>query len=93
MFPCECPAHAEAVPAQQQQLTVRIDRQARKGKTVTLIEGFVGPAAALNALAKTLKKHCGCGGSAKAGVITIQGEKAQQVVAELSQQGFGVRRR
>jgi len=72
---------------------VRIDRKARKGKTVTLVEGFVGSAAELAALGKRLKKHCGCGGSAKDGVIQIQGEQALQVANKLEALDYGVRRR
>ena len=45
----------ETLAPQQQKLYVQLDRKQRKGKSVTLITGFVGSADDLKELAKILK--------------------------------------
>ena len=89
----EAPAQ-EDVPLDpaKQKLIVRIDRRQRAGKQVTLVEGFVGTAGDLSALAKTLKTRCGVGGSAKDGEITIQGDLRDKVVALLQSMGYNAKR-
>ena len=76
----------------KQKLIVRIDRRQRAGKQVTLIEGFIGKADDLAALAKTLKTKCGVGGTAKDGEITIQGDLRDKVVALLQSMGYNAKR-
>ena len=78
----------ETVEPAKQRLKVRIDRKRRKGKTVTLIEGFVGTNADLAALGKTLKAKCGVGGSAKDGEIIIQGDQRSKVGDLLKNMGY-----
>ena len=51
----------------EQLLYVSNDRKQGGGKTVTLIEGFVGSEDDLKDLGKMLKSKCGVGGSAKDG--------------------------
>jgi translation initiation factor 1 len=48
--------------------------------------------AALAALASELKRRCGTGGTAKDGVIEIQGDHRDLLVAELEQRGYTVKR-
>lgn len=76
----------------RQRLVVRIDRRQRAGKQVTLVEGFVGRIADLEALARTLKVKCGVGGSAKDGEITIQGDLRDKVTAILVSMGYNAKR-
>ncbi len=75
----------------QQQLRVMIDRKKRKGKSVTLVEGFVDAEDDLKELAKILKSKCGVGGSAKDGEILIQGEFKQKVADILLGLGYKVK--
>jgi len=73
---------------------VRVSRQtqSRAGKAVTLITGLPLAAAELEALARELKRHCGSGGTVKDGVIEIQGEHRDAVVAQLVARGFAAKR-
>ena len=57
-----------------------LDRKKRKGKSVTLIRGFVGKEEDLETLAKKLKTRFGVGGSAKDGEIIIQGDFVQKTI-------------
>lgn len=72
---------------------VRIQRQTsgRKGKGVCLITGLDLDDAQLAKLAAELKKKCGCGGSAKEGVIEIQGDKRDELKSLLQAKGFQVK--
>lgn len=62
---------------------VRVGRTkaGRRGKTVTLITGL--PARDVAAVAAELKKLCGSGGSVKDGVVEIQGDHRDRIVARL----------
>jgi translation initiation factor 1 len=78
----------ETLDKQQQQLKVFIDRKQRKGKSVTIVTGFIGNNEDLDDLAKTLKTKCGVGGNAKDGEILIQGELRDKVYDLLISLGF-----
>ena len=79
-----------SIPAEKQRLRVYIDKKNRKGKTVTLINGFAGSEEDLRKLEKTLKNHCGTGGSIKDGEILIQGDQREKTIAYLKGKGYGV---
>lgn len=79
---------ADLLPPGQQKLRLRIEKNGRGGKTVTVISGFIGPMADMESLARTLKTFCGCGGSAKEGEIIIQGDFRDKVKAKLIQLGY-----
>jgi len=67
---------------------VRRESKGRGGKTVTTIRGVPLAIDALQELASALKKRCGCGGSLKDGVIEIQGDHVELLIAELIKRGF-----
>ena len=69
---------------------IRIQREVkgRKGKTVTIVSGFQINADELKILATQLKRRCGTGGSVKDGVIIIQGDHRDTLIAELKNRGF-----
>lgn len=78
----------ETLEKQEQNLRVYHDSKQRKGKTVTIVSGFVGTNNDLNALAKKLKSKCGVGGSVKNDEIIIQGKLAEKVLSLLLKDGF-----
>jgi translation initiation factor 1 len=73
---------------------VRVSRETkgRGGKAVTLVKGVPLGADELAALGKQLKAACGAGGTVKDGVIEVQGDHADRLVAVLKAQGFNVKR-
>jgi translation initiation factor 1 len=79
------------LPASKQLLYIWIDSKARKGKTVSLIRGFIGADEDLEALARQVKTHCGTGGSVKNGEIIIQGEFREKIILFLNSKGFKTR--
>ncbi|MDR2586392.1 MAG: translation initiation factor [Prevotellaceae bacterium] len=82
----------ETQAPQKQRLLVGIDRRQRAGKQVTLVSGFVGKNADLEALGKLLKNRCGAGGAVKDGVALIQGDFRDKIVAMLLQMGYQAKR-
>ncbi|MEZ4883693.1 MAG: translation initiation factor [Chitinophagales bacterium] len=78
----------ETLEVNKQQLKVLRDRKKRGGKTATLVEGFVGSDEDLKELGKTLKSKCGVGGSAKDGVILVQGDVKEKVYNLLKEMGY-----
>jgi len=71
---------------------VRREVKGRRGKTVTTIEGVPLPDDDLRALGNELKRRCGTGGSVKDGVIEIQGDHRDALIAELEDRGYTVKR-
>lgn len=82
------PEDVTTPPASSQRLRVQIDRKQRGGKEVTLVTGFSGNIADLDALGRELRNKCGSGGSVKDGEILIQGNHREKVVQWLLQQGY-----
>ncbi len=81
------------LPPGQQKLYVSLDKKNRKGKAVTLVEGFIGSEDDLKSLGKELKSKCGSGGTAKDGEIIIQGDFRDRVSAMLKDKGYEVKRK
>ena len=82
---------ADTLAPKDQLLYVSLDRKQRGGKTVTLVEGFVGLGSDLLELGKLLKNKCGVGGNVKEGTILIQGDHKQKIANILQDAGYKVK--
>lgn len=76
------------IEANKQNLRISIDKKRRKGKTVTLINNFIGTEDDLKELSKLLKSKCGVGGSVKDKCILIQGDLREKVKNILISEGY-----
>jgi len=88
---CVCPKGA---PGAAKPTAVRVARetQGRAGKGVTTITGLPLSLGDIEALATKLKKRCGSGGTVRAGIIEIQGDHRDTIVAELIKMGWPAKR-
>jgi translation initiation factor 1 len=84
-------ARVPVVPAVDGIVRIRRETKGRKGKGVTTVYGIPVNPSELKVIAKSLKKLCGSGGSLKHGVIEIQGDHRDRVMAELEKQGYSVK--
>ena len=92
---CKCNAKAAAAAAATPGgHVVRVGRETkgRKGKGVTVVVGVPLASDALEELATRLKRRCGSGGTVRQGVIEIQGDHRDTLVAELGSLGYTVKR-
>jgi translation initiation factor 1 len=88
----QCSCHQVKRPQGDGVVRVSRETKGRAGKGVTLVRGVPLDDDALTALAKKLKAACGSGGTVKDGVIEVQGDHVEKVMAALSAQGFTVKR-
>ncbi|HTN17757.1 MAG TPA: translation initiation factor [Chitinophagaceae bacterium] len=78
----------ETLPKDRQKLRVILDSKQRAGKIVTVVSGFEGSNEDLEALGKQLKTKCGTGGTAKDGMVIIQGDYKAKIISWLLEWGY-----
>jgi translation initiation factor 1 len=88
----ECACQAKAAPVGDGMVRVSRQTKGRGGKSVTLVKGLALDAIALAALGKQLRTACGSGGTVKDGVIEIQGDHCDLVMATLKKHGHDAKR-
>ena len=64
----------------------------RKGKPITILEGYTGASEDFKILAKELKTKLSVGGSFKDDKIIIQGDYRDKIMTILKEKGFNVKR-
>ena len=64
----------------------------RKGKPITILEGYTGATEDFKLLAKELKTKLSVGGSFKDDKIIIQGDYRDKIMQMLKEKGFAVKR-
>lgn len=84
---CACQANAKAVPRGDGNVRVALQTKGRGGKAVTLVKGVALDDAALAVLGKQLRSACGAGGTVKDGVIEVQGDHRELLLATLVKLG------
>lgn len=90
---CACSrASISSVPAGDGVVRVARETKGRSGKGVTVITGVPLAGEELAKLASELKKRCGSGGTLKGATIEIQGDHRDQLVADLAQRGWKVKK-
>lgn len=84
---CACKAQAKAAPVGDGVVRVSRQTKGRGGKSVTVVKGLALDAIALALLGKQLRAQCGSGGTVKDGVIEVQGEHVDAIMAALVKLG------
>ncbi|MFZ4858586.1 MAG: translation initiation factor [Desulfuromonadaceae bacterium] len=85
------PAHKPTPQKNDGIVRLRREVKGRGGGTVIVISGIPLSAPEIKELAGALKKKCGCGGTVKEGIIEIQGDHRDSLLAELQVRGFKVK--
>ena len=89
---CVCSQAAPSAGSADGIVRVQRETKGRGGKAVTLVRGVPVDADALSALGKELKGACGSGGTVKDGVVEVQGDHVEKIMAWLQQRGYKVKR-
>jgi translation initiation factor 1 len=80
---CRCAAATRQPAARRRPRARGRERGGRGGKTVTVVRGLALADAQITELGKRLRAACGSGGTAKDGVIEVQGDHVERVLALL----------
>jgi translation initiation factor 1 len=70
--------------------TIRVFREKRRASAVTLVHGL--GASETDATGKDLRRRCGTGGTTKNGIVELQGDHRDAVVAFFTAQGRRVKK-
>jgi len=97
LFPDHQPKEAHKEVNQEPDIWLQDDPlickyEKRKGKPITIIEGYTGAVTDFKALAKELKTILSVGGSFKNDTIIIQGNYRDRIMEILKEKGFNVKR-
>ena len=69
---------------------LRLEKQGRGGKAVTVVLGLPDNATFLAALATALKQACGTGGTVRPGIVELSGDVRDRVRPLLAARGIAV---
>lgn len=89
---CACKQQQATQPLGDGKVRVSRETSGRGGKAVTVVRGLPLDATALTQLGKQLKAACGTGGTVKDGVIEVQGDHTDKVLALLQARGYAAKR-
>ena len=97
LFPDHKPTESEETQDNSSNLWLQDDPiickyEKRKGKPITILEGYTGANEDFKALAKEIKKKLSVGGSFKDDKIIIQGDYRDKIMQILRDKGFNVKR-
>ena len=83
----ESPPRANPLPDDG---VIRVMREKRRASAVTIVHGVAAPQ--IETVGKELRRMCGTGGTTKHGVIELQGDHRDAIVAFFEQRGSRVKR-
>ena len=86
----ETPEEASDIWLQDDPIICKYEK--RKGKPITILEGYTGATEDFKLLAKELKTTLSVGGSFKDDKIIIQGDYRDKIMKILKEKGFNVKR-
>jgi translation initiation factor 1 len=90
----EAPRRKPQVPAKGNPLPddgiIRVARERRRASAVTIVHGLA--AGEIDAVGKTLRRLCGTGGTTKNGVVELQGDHREAIVAHFAASGRRVKK-
>lgn len=97
LFPDHVPSEPEVSNTNESDIWIQDDPlickyEKRKGKPITIIEGYTGATEDFKALAKELKTKLSVGGSFKDDKVIIQGDYRDKIMTILKDKGFNVKR-
>jgi len=97
LFPDHQPSPEEEIAEESKSLWIQAEPmickfEKRKGKPITIIEGYTGSDDDFKTLAKELKTKLSVGGSFKDDSIIIQGDYRDKIMEILKNKGFKVKR-
>ncbi len=97
IFPDHVPTQSETSPKVKNDIWMQGDPiickyEKRKGKPITILEGYTGATEDFKKLAKMLKTKLSVGGSFKDNKIIIQGDYRDKIMQILKDKGFTVKR-
>ncbi|MDG1697658.1 MAG: translation initiation factor [Polaribacter sp.] len=93
------PEHKETVEVIKEEANIWLQEapiickyEKRKGKPITILEGYTGATSDFKILAKEIKTKLSVGGSFKDDKIIIQGDFRDRIMLLLKEKGFKVKR-
>ena len=97
LFPDHTPEKEEVVKTDENSIWLQdspiiCKYEKRKGKPITILEGYTGATEDFKKLAKELKTKLSVGGSFKDDKIIIQGDYRDKIMEILKNKGFQVKR-
>lgn len=97
LFPDHVPEPEEDIVEEEKELWIQKEPmickfEKRKGKPITIIEGYTGSDKDFKILAKELKQKLSVGGTFKDDSIIIQGDYRDKIMEMLKNKGFKVKR-
>jgi translation initiation factor 1 len=89
---CKCSSRtaSESVP-QKIVAKLRVEKQGRGGKTVTVIYDLPNNSAFLKALSQELKRACGTGGTVAENTVELNGDLRERLRDLLTKKGWSVK--
>lgn len=85
---CVCSSKKTNRPDADGVVRVGLEKKGRAGKTVTVVTGLQGSDDGLRDLVSEMKRKCGTGGTLKDGIVEIQGDHRDTLVALLKAKGL-----